>query len=522
MTRYRERHQPPRRADGTEAGDGGRVRGAAAPRAAMTDHVEELSPELTPEAACERLLALPGVVLLQSAASRRLGRYSFLCADPFLTLRSKGRLIEESDDAGTRRYEGDPFEALDRVLERYPREVLPGLPPFQGGAAGYLAYDLAHHLERIPAPRYDDLALPDLALGFYDCVVAWDHEAGQVTLLSTGLPAPEGPARLERAAARAAQLRALLSEPPRGVPLPRVRARSVGAAPGRAAPPRHPVPGLTDVASTFRVGEYLDAVARTREYILAGDIFQANLSQRLEAPWPEHPFELYRTLRRVNPAPFAAYVDAGDAVVVSASPERFLRVSDGVVETRPIKGTAPRGLTPMHDMALEQALRESEKDRAENIMIVDLLRNDLSRVCEDHSVDVTELCVIERYPSVHHLVSTVVGRLQPGRGPVALLRASFPGGSITGAPKVRAMEIIAELEPTRRSVYCGSIGYIGFDGALDTSIVIRSFIVKEGTAYFQVGGGIVVDSEPQKEYTETLAKAGGLLTALEAHQRVSE
>ncbi len=482
------------------------------------DHVEELPAELTPEAACARLLDLPGVVLLESAAvSGRLGRYSFLCADPFLTLRGKGRLIEESDAAGTHRYEGDSFEALDRIVERYPRESIPGLPPFQGGAAGYLAYDLAHHLERLPAPRWDDLALPDLVMGCYDRVVAWDHVAGRVTLLSTGLPAPDGAARRERAAARAAELRARLTTPSAAAPLPAVPTadRSTSAAAG--APPRHPVPGLPGVASTFRVSEYLEAVARTREYILAGDIFQANLSQRLEAPWPEHPFELYRTLRRVNPAPFAAYVDAGPAAVVSASPERFLRVSEGVVETRPIKGTAPRGLTPMHDMALEQALQESDKDQAENVMIVDLLRNDLSRVCEDHTVNVTELCVTEHYPSVHHLVSTVVGRLQPGRGGVELLRASFPGGSITGAPKVRAMEIIAELEPTRRSVYCGSIGYLGFDGAMDTSIVIRTFIVKDGTAYFQVGGGIVVDSDPQKEYTETLAKAGGLLSALEAH-----
>ncbi len=485
------------------------------------DHVEQLSPELTPEAACERLLGLPGVVLLESAAvSARLGRYSFLAADPFLVLRSKGRSIEEVDAAGTRRYQGDPFEALDRLLERYPREPVPGLPPFQGGAAGYLAYDLAHHLERIPAPRHDDLALPDLVMGLYDCVVAWDHRTGSVTLLSTGLPAPEGAARAERAAARARELRRLLAAAAPGLPRPRIRATSPPTASGDGLPPRHLVPGLAGIASTFRVAEYLAAVARTWEYILAGDIFQANLSQRLEAPWAEHPFELYRSLRRVNAAPFAAYVDAGDAVVVSASPERFLRVRDALVETRPIKGTAPRGLTPMHDMALEQALRESEKDRAENVMIVDLLRNDLSRVCEDHSVDVTELCIIERYPSVHHLVSTVVGRLQPGRGAVELLRAAFPGGSITGAPKVRAMEIIAELEPTRRSVYCGSIGYLGFDGTMDTSIVIRTFIVKDDTAYFQVGGGIVVDSEPQREYAETLAKAAGLLLALEAHQRV--
>jgi para-aminobenzoate synthetase component 1 len=275
------------------------------------------------------------------------------------------------------------------------------------------------------------------------------------------------------------------------------------------------VPGIRGVASTFSHAAYLEVVARTREYIRAGDIFQANLSQRLEAPWEAPPFALYERLRRRNPAPFAAYLDAGGAAVVGASPERFLRVCRGQVETRPIKGTLRRGVNPMHDLALEEALRASEKDHAENVMIVDLLRNDLSRVCEDHSVKVPELCVVERYPTVHHLVSTVVGELRPGVGPLELLRAAFPGGSITGAPKVRAMEIIAELEPTRRSVYTGAIGYLGFDGAMDTSIAIRTFLVKEGTAYFQVGGGIVVDSEPEREYQETLAKAAGLVAALE-------
>ncbi|MBX6364578.1 MAG: aminodeoxychorismate synthase component I, partial [Gemmatimonadetes bacterium] len=276
-----------------------------------------------------------------------------------------------------------------------------------------------------------------------------------------------------------------------------------------------PVPGIPGVASTFSRAGYLDVVARTREYILAGDIFQANLSQRLEAVWDAPPFELYERLRGRNPAPFAAYFDLGDAAVVSASPERFLRLRGDRVETRPIKGTAPRGLTPMHDMALERALRTSEKDRAENVMIVDLLRNDLARVCVDDSVEVPELCVIERYPSVHHLVSTVRGRLRSGLGPVDLLRATFPGGSITGAPKVRAMEIIHELEPTRRGVYTGAIGYVGFDGAMDTSIAIRTFVVRGGRCYFQVGGGIVADSEPEREYLETLAKAAGLVAALE-------
>ena len=380
-------------------------------------------------------------------------------------------------------------------------------------------------------------------MGLYDWVVAWDHAAGRVLLLSTGLPEPPGPGRAARAHARAAFVRERLARPaapwawtratipeqagpPVAVTAGERRPQTSHAAVRRhgqrhrtasaAGPARHRVPDAPGVASTFRHAEYLAAVDRTREYIRAGDIFQANISQRLEAPWRAHPFELYQVLRQHNPAPFAAYLDLGDATIVSASPERFLQLRAGVVETRPIKGTAPRGLNPMHDLALEQALLQSEKDRAENTMIVDLLRNDLSRVCCDHTVDVPELCALERYAGVHHLVSTVTGRLLPGRTAVDLLRAAFPGGSITGAPKVRAMEIIAELEPTRRGPYTGSIGYIGFDGTMDTSIVIRTLVVRDGTAYFQVGGGIVADSDPEREYRETLDKAGGMLDALEA------
>ena len=272
--------------------------------------------------------------------------------------------------------------------------------------------------------------------------------------------------------------------------------------------------GWPGVVSTFSRESYVHAVERVREYVRAGDVFQANLSQRFEAPAPEPPFDLYRRLRERNAAPFAAYFDFGDGVVASASPELFLRLEGDRVETRPIKGTSPRGWTPRHDSALGVALSESEKDRAENVMIVDLLRNDLSRVCRDHSVEVPELCEVERYATVHHLASTVVGRLRAGLGAVDLLRATWPGGSITGAPKVRAMEIIAELEPTRRGVYTGSLGYVSFAGAMETSIAIRTFVVKDGRALFQAGGGIVADSDPEREYEETLDKARGMVAAL--------
>jgi para-aminobenzoate synthetase component 1 len=295
-----------------------------------------------------------------------------------------------------------------------------------------------------------------------------------------------------------------------------------GAAREHAGPvPTYPVTGIEGadrlgLRSTFTHRGYLDAVGRVREYIIAGDIFQANLSQRFQSALTEAPFALYRRLRKRNPAPFAAYLAFDDLAVLSASPERFLRLDEKqrLVETRPIKGTRPRGLGPMHDAALGRALAESAKDRAENVMIVDLLRNDLSRVCRPGSVRVPELFALEQHPTVHHLVSTVLGELAPGADAVDLIRAAFPGGSITGAPKVRAMEVIAELEPTQRGVYCGSIGYISATGAMDTSIVIRTYLTLGGQVYFQAGGGIVADSDVELEYRETLDKARALIETL--------
>jgi para-aminobenzoate synthetase component 1 len=274
--------------------------------------------------------------------------------------------------------------------------------------------------------------------------------------------------------------------------------------------------GHVELESNFTQPGYETAVQRVIDYILAGDIFQANLSQCLQTRLPSGltGFNLYRRLRKVNPAPFAAFVRFDDIEIVSASPERFLKLQQGRIETCPIKGTRPRGATPQADQALAAELLASEKDRAENVMIVDLLRNDLSRVCRDGSVNVPRLCELETFATVFHLVSTVTGELLPGKTAVDLLRACFPGGSITGAPKIRAMEIIAELEPTQRGPYCGSIGYIGFDGSMDTSITIRTYGIKDGIVTFQAGGGIVADSRPADEYEETVAKARALIRAL--------
>jgi para-aminobenzoate synthetase component I len=490
--------------------------------------VAELVPVPDPVETCARLADLPFVVFLDSATHpEQVGRYSFVAADPATVVRSKGALTQQLGGGRWTRVAADPVAHVGAILEPFAADPIPGIPPFQGGAAGYVGYDWGAQLERVPRTRYDDLAIPDVMLGLYDWVIAWDHQTGHAWVISTGIP-EQGTARHERAARRLAFVKERLAERStggrggggRGLPTRQKYAVAPGdpdpRRPDRAAAPSYPLSDIPGVRSNFTRAGYLDAVARVIEYVYAGDIFQANLSQRLQAPLAGTPFELYRRLRQRNPAPFAGFLDFGDVVVASSSPERFLRVDDGRrVETRPIKGTRPRGVGPEHDAALALALAESGKDMAENVMIVDLLRNDLSRVCQPGTVRVPELFALEHYQTVHHLVSTVVGELAPEHDALDLLRAAFPGGSITGAPKVRAMQIIAELEPTQRAVYCGSIGYVSVTGALDTSIVIRTYLVLGRDVYFQVGGGIVADSDAAQEYRETLDKARGLIAALE-------
>lgn len=487
-----------------------------------------------PEAAAAALHGLPYLTWLDSGLERGpTARWSYLAADPVLVLRQRGPHAEQRRRGETdwTPLPHDALTAVQQLLRTHATAALPDLPPFQGGFAGWLGYEYGKVLEQLPDARHDDLALPDLALALYDVVLAWDHETGAAWAISTGVP-ETGAARGARAAERLQALRqrldeaaamsagAAVSAPARAVEAP--GAATTEAAARRATrPPAYPVVGIEHaealgLRSTFTHRGFLDAVERVREYIRAGDIFQANLSQRFEAPLREAPWALYRRLRRVNPAAFGAWLDWDDTQLLSASPERFLRLDGGAVETRPIKGTIARGVGPMHDLALGRALLESEKDRAENVMIVDLLRNDLSRVCTPGTVRVPALCALERHPTVHHLVSTVTGTLAPGRDAADLLRATFPGGSITGAPKIRAMEIIAELEPTARGVYCGSIGWFGLDGAMDTSIVIRTFVARDGRLTFSAGGGIVLDSDPAREYDETVHKARGLLRALAA------
>lgn len=463
--------------------------------------IEELSPVPDPEAAFQRLAARRHCLFLDSAMpDPRLGRYSFLAADPF-----------DYFECGAGGWEtAAPLQLLADRLTRFRVDTVVGLPPFQGGAAGLLSYDLGRCLERLPAPAHDEFQVPWLAIGLYDVVIAWDHVERRAWIISQGFPELEPGARARLARQRLEAIRSWMNGP---VPEPPPDPRAAPLRPEQLAP-QFPTEFARELTSNFSKPGYLEAVRRAIEYVSAGDVFQVNLAQRLLHPARRDSVALYLRLREQNPAPFAGYFDLGVFQIVSASPERFLSVRRGLVEARPIKGTRPRSNCPDSDRQAGDALRGSEKDRAENIMIVDLLRNDLSRVCEPQSVVVRELCALEAYRYVHHLVSVVQGRLREGLGGVELVRAAFPGGSVTGAPKVRAMEIIAELEPTARGPYCGCLGYFGFDGGLDLSILIRTITAGRGWWQAPVGGGIVAQSVPDQEYQETWDKAAGLIQAM--------
>ena len=520
----------------------------------MDPVVEELNTVPSPAEALRAFADSDGLILFDSALQRgRLGRYSFLAADPIATFEIQRAM-----------FGSDPFVSVRAFVAKLNDHFEPGrcpdLPPFQGGVAGALSYELGGCWERIPRQGKDEFRLPDAWFGVYDWVVAWDHQQNRAWVMSHGIPrfeshTPDAVQRVfsesdkgsfrDRATRRIRDVVARLAsvhEQPAAV------LHKVNSLSELEFAQQYPLRGWNGVTADFTRDDYLKAVERVIEYIHAGDIFQANLSQRLQARCELPPTELYHTLRTCNPAPFAGFLAHDDWAIVSASPERFLRVENGVVETRPIKGTRQRRTGPEADLFTRDELRQSEKDVAENIMIVDLLRNDLSRVCEPGSISVPELCAVETYETVQHLVSEVRGKLRgfqtstswpatarsgmaidsetrPGTRNIqhrteecdiwSLLAATFPGGSITGAPKVRAMEIIAELEPTARGPYCGSLFYSGFDGTFDSSILIRSFVYRHGWVQCRVGGGIVAQSDPATEYEETLHKAEGMLRALQ-------
>ena len=462
--------------------------------------VQQLPKTVLPHAVTPAFAHLPGLALLESSQQGALGRYSYLTADPFLRLESAGDRIRiewchQPHRSTARR--GQPFAVLRDLLLEHAISPVPDGPPFQGGAVGAFAYDLGRQLEELPSYAQSDVPTPELSLGFYDWVLAHDHHTDTSWLITTGLPDRTE----ERTAARQAQVMRILA----------AWQNRNGAGENAAAGFRLTTP----LASNVTRKQYLAMVRRAQAYIAAGDIYQVNLSQRFAAGWEGSPWALYQRLQWESPVPFGAFLDLGERWVVSASPERFLHVREGVVETRPIKGTRPRGRTKAEDERLARELLTSKKDRAENLMIVDLLRNDLGKVCQLGSIRVPELWQIEGYSNVWQLVSAVSGELRPDADAIAALEAAFPGGSVTGCPKIRAMEIIEELEPVRRGIYCGAIGYLGFDGAMDTSIVIRTLVLTRDRLYLQVGGAVVADSDPAAEYDETLVKAQAARRVLE-------
>ncbi len=445
---------------------------------------------------------MPGCVWLDSSLTlNNLGRYSYLAADPITTLR-----IDKPH--------AHALDSVSQFCQRFHRPAMQDLPPFQGGWMGWFGYELGACFERLPEFRYNEFQFPLAALGLYDVVLAWDHLRGQSWIISQGIP-KSGKLREQQAYRRLHQFLTHIESAPIGKDSRPITVVGTKPLPVNRLAPQFPTRWSNHWTSNFSSEDYRQAIGRAVEYVHAGDIFQVNLAQRLLHRARCAASDLALHLRNTNPAPFAGYADFGRVQIVSTSPERFLTLQQGQVEARPIKGTRPRMSDPVADQGIAQLLRTSPKDRSENVMIVDLLRNDLSRVADPDSVCVSQLCELEGYRYVWHLVSAIQARLSPGKTAIDIIKSTFPGGSITGAPKIRAMEIIAELEPTCRGPYCGSLGYISLAGDMDLNILIRTITACDGWWQLQVGGGIVADSQPALEEQETWHKAEGILRAVD-------
>ncbi|MBW9263752.1 MAG: aminodeoxychorismate synthase component I [Candidatus Thiodiazotropha sp. (ex. Lucinisca nassula)] len=441
----------------------------------------------------EAIARLPWAAFLDSCHPyTEQGRYDILSADPQTVLITRGEHTRIVPSGGSMRLSTeDPFQLLSNALGPIQQGVED--LPFCGGAIGYFGYDLARRLESLPSLAEDVEQLPEMAVGIYDWSLVVDHQQQCSWLVG------QNPARLER-------FRRML-----------LGVVENGSKPANLSPYRV----VGSICANMNREEYLVSLARIKKYIQDGDCYQVNFAQRFSIAAEGDTWQAYKGLRQLNAAPFAAYLNTPDCQIMSSSPERFLELRSGLVETKPIKGTAPRGEDPIEDMLLAEMLKNSSKDQAENLMIVDLLRNDLGKVCATGSVTVPELFKLESFARVHHLVSKVCGELASGENALSLLRACFPGGSITGAPKLRAMEIIEELEPHRRGIYCGAIGYISFDGDMDTNIAIRTMVHAQGTTRLWAGGGIVADSDPEAEYRETYHKASALLDLLQHMEQMN-
>jgi anthranilate synthase component 1 len=456
----------------------------------------------TPVSAFLKLRGRGPAFLLESAEQgQRFGRYSFLGFRPRAVLRFEDGRLEVAEGSERRELDAaNPFAAVADYLASYRVAPLAGLPPFAGGAVGMFGYDLVRTVERLPEPNPDDVGTPDMALMVSDALIVFDHLSHEVTILVNAFV--EGGDDVDEAYARAVGLieraRELLGEP-----VPRAETAAV-----RPDDPR------ATFESNMTQAEYEAAVERAVEYIHAGDAFQVVPSHRWSGPSPVEAFSIYRGLRVVNPSPYMYFLEFDDFAIAGASPEPMLKVSGRRAEMRPIAGTRPRAGSPDEDLRLAEELLRDDKERAEHVMLVDLGRNDLGRVCEFGTVEVGEMMKIETYSHVMHIVSSVSGTLRPGYGAMDALRACLPAGTLSGAPKIRAMEIIDELEPVKRGFYGGAIGYLSYTGDLDTCIHIRTVVVKDGTAYVQAGAGVVADSDPGYEYRETLAKVGAMFDAM--------
>ena len=456
----------------------------------------------TPVSAFRKIDEPPWSFLLESVeGGEKWGRFSLLGSRPSLVFIARGDTCEIHEGGQKTRLKRHPVEELGELLRRHQAVPLPGLPRFCGGAVGYLGYDAVRWFEKLPTRTRDDLGLPDAVFVFGDVVSVFDNLTHTMKVVTHarggGDPGAAWDAAVRRIEAEVERLRRPLawSEPP--------------AAMGEPAVPR----------SSIARDDFLEAVERAKEYIRAGDIFQIVLSHRMTADVRQPAFEAYRALRVTNPSPYMYFLRLGDFALVGSSPEALVRRTDSLVEVRPIAGTRPRGRAPDEDLRLEEELRGSEKERAEHVMLVDLGRNDIGRVSEYGTVETSEYMKVERYSQVMHLVSNVRGRVRPQLEPLDIVRACFPAGTVSGAPKVRAMEIIEELEPVRRGVYAGAVGHFDYHGNLDLCIAIRTLVFADGKAHWGVGAGIVADSEPEREWEETMSKGRALWLALQRAER---
>jgi len=455
----------------------------------------------TPVSAYAKLDTGPHTFLLESAEKgERFGRYSFVGADPRVIFTARGRSVRIEDHGKVREFEaeGDPLAILEQTMARYRPIAFSELPIFYGGAVGFLAYEMVRFFEpKVPKARIDDLGLPDAYFIVADSLLIFDHLQRKMKVLVNAFVEGDAGAAYDAAVARIAQIEAALQQP-------------------ASLPPFEPVadPVKAEPEVNMTRDAYVRMTEAMQEYIRAGDIFQVVPSQRFSVPFSGSALSLYRALRFVNPSPYMFCIKFGDIALVGSSPETHVRCENGLAEIHPIAGTRPRKTRPEDDEAMERELLADPKERAEHVMLVDLARNDLGRVCEFDSVKVTDFMTVERYSHVMHIVSHVIGQLKPGTSVYDVIRATFPAGTVSGSPKVRAMQIIAEQEPTCRGIYSGVVGYFGFSGNLDSCIAIRTMLLKEGRAHIQAGGGLVADSTALGEYNESVSKAQAAMKAV--------